>query len=198
MKPANLSHEESSAIPLSILTAWQGIVEHGGLVAGQSVLILGAGGGVGSLAVQLAVWKGAKVTGTCSQGKIDYVKHLGAHEMIDYNKGKPGKGFDIVLDCVGGVTQDESFEYAKEGGIVVSVPEDIREKGKTYPPKVRAKFFIVDPNGKQLEEMRPLIENLKNVVGRVYALKDGAAAFDELEKGHSRGKIVLQVNDQRA
>lgn len=195
LKPLNLSHQESAAIPLSILTAWQALVVHGGLIAGQSVLILGAAGGVGSLAVQLAVWKGARVTGTCSEGKVDYVKSLGAHEVVDYNKGEAGLDFDIVLDCVGGKTQDEGFEHIKEGGILITVSEEVREKGKTRLPKVRSKFFIVDPNGKQLEEMRPLIENIKNVVGSVYALKDGAAAFEELEKGHSRGKTVLMVID---
>lgn len=196
LKPSNLSHQESAVIPLSILTAWQGLVIHGGLVAGQSVLILGAAGGVGSLAVQVAVWRGARVTGTCSEGKMDFVTSLGAHDVIDYNKSKAGRDFDIVFDCVGGETQDEGFEHVKEGGILVTVPEPVRDKGKTYLPKVRAKFFIVDPNGKQLDEMRPLIENIKNVVGRVYALKDGIEAFEELEKGHARGKTVLMVRDE--
>lgn len=196
LKPPGLSYQESAAVPLSVLTAWQALVVHGGLVEGQSVLILGAAGGVGSLAVQLAVWRGARVTGTCSEGKMEFVKSLGAHEVVDYNKSKAGRDFDIVLDCVGGETQDEGFEHVKEGGILVTVPEPVRDKGKSYLPKIRSKFFIVEPSGKQLEEMRPLIENIKNVVGRVYALKDGAAAFDELEKGHSRGKTVLMVSDE--
>lgn len=194
-KPSTRSHQESAAVPLSILSAFQGLVVHGNLQAGQSVLILGAAGGVGSLAVQVASWRDARVVGTCSAGKMDYVKGLGANEVIDYTTEKVQEQFDVVFDCVGGQTQDDAFKRITEGGILISVAEPIKEKSKKDWPLIRSKFFIVEPNGKQLDEMSILIEHIKNVVGGVYDLEDGAAAFEEVEKGHSRGKTVLTVHD---
>lgn len=193
-KPAHLGHEEAAAVPLSALTAWQALFTHAALEEGQSILVLGAGGGVGTIAVQLANWKGARVVGTCSAGKSEYVKSLGAHEVVDYKTRKVEGKFDVVLDCVGGVTQQEGWGNVKEGGILVSIAEAVQEKKEKFPG-IRSQFFIVEPDGKQLGKIGGLIEkgSIKPVVDKIFDLEDGKAAFELLAKGRARGKIVLRV-----
>lgn len=115
-KPGTTSHEEAAAVPLSALTAWQALFTHAALEARQSVLELGAAGGVGTMAVQLARWNGTRVV---SEGKVDFVKSLGAHEVIDYQKSRVDGKFEVVLDCVGRETQEGGWERVK-GGILVS------------------------------------------------------------------------------
>lgn len=194
-KPAHLGHEEAAAIPLSALTAWQALFTHATLEEGQSVLVLGAAGGVGTIAVQLAYWKGARVVGTCSAGKSEFVKSLGAHEVVDYKTRKVEGKFDIVLDCVGGETQQEGWGNVKDGGILVSVAEAVQEQKKEQFPGIRSQFFIVEPDGRQLGEIGELIErgSIKPVVDKIFDLEDGKAAFELLAMGRARGKIVLRV-----
>lgn len=195
-KPTILSHEEAAAVPLSALTAWQALFAHAVVESGQSVLVLGAAGGVGTMAVQLAKWKGAKVVGTCSAAKMEFVKSLGAHEIVDYTKQKVEGKFDVVLDCVGGDTQEGAWAYVKEGGFLVSVAEPLKEWSKTEYPSVRSLYFVVEPNGAQLGEISDLIEKkiIKPVVEKIFPLEDGAAAFELLAKGRTRGKIVLEIH----
>lgn len=194
-KPANLGHEEAASIPLSALTAWQALFTHATLEEGQSILVLGAAGGVGTIAVQLAYWKGARVVGTCSAGKLEYVKSLGAHEVVDYEKKKVEGKFDVVLDCVGGETQQEGWGNVKEGGILVSIAEAVQEKKKQQFPGIRSRFFIVEPDGQQLGKIGELIEkgSIKPVVDKIFDLEDGKAAFELLALGRARGKIVIRV-----
>lgn len=194
-KPAHLGHEEAAAIPLSALTAWQALFTHATLEEGQSILVLGAAGGVGTIAVQLAYWKGARVVGTCSAGKSEYVKSLGAHEVVDYKTRKVEGKFDVVLDCVGGETQQEGWGNVKDGGILVSIAEAVKEKKKEQFPGIRSRFFIVEPDGQQLGKIGELIEkgSIKPVVDKIFDLEDGKAAFELLAMGRARGKIVLRV-----
>lgn len=194
-KPAHLAHEKAAAIPLSALTAWQALFTHATLEEGQSVLVLGAAGGVGTIAVQLAYWKGARVIGTCSAGKSEFVKSLGAHEVVDYKTRKVEGKFDVVLDCVGGETQQEGWGNVKDGGILVSVAEAVQEKKKEQFPGIRSRFFIVEPDGRQLGQIGELIDkgSIKPVVDSIFDLEDGKAAFELLAKGRALGKIILRV-----
>lgn len=195
-KPQRLADVEAAAVPLSFLTAWQALFTHAHVEASQSVLILGAAGGVGVVAVQLAKWLGmSRITGTCSGKNSDFVRELGAHAVVDYNSEKVEGVFDVVLDCVGGKARDECWRNVKAGGILVSVAGPISEESKKRYKGVRSVFFVVQPNGMQLAKAADLIEKgeLRPEVDRVFDLKDGAEAFAVLAQRHTRGKIVLKV-----
>src|SRR5947207_3298054 len=121
-KPASVDHIHAAATPISALTAWQGLVERAGLAAGQRVLIHGAAGGVGTFAVQLARWRGARVTGTASAANLDFVRGLGADEVIDYRAERfedVVRDVDVVFDTVGGETLERSWGVLKPGGRLV-------------------------------------------------------------------------------
>lgn len=137
-KPGTTSHEEAASVPLSALTAWQALFTHAALEARQSVLELGAARGVETMAVQLARWNGTRVV---SEGKVDFVKSLGAHEVIDYQKSRVDGKFEVVLDCVGGETQEGGWERVKEGGILVSVAEPLKDERKKQFPGIRSPFL---------------------------------------------------------
>ena len=195
-KPQCLTHVEAAAVPLSFLTAWQALFTHARAEPEQSILILGAAGGVGVMAVQLARWMGmSRIAGTCSAKNADFVRGLGASEVVDYSCEKVEGGFDVVLDCVGGKARDEGWRNVKIGGTLVSVAAPIQEDMKVRFPGVISIFFIVEPNGVQLEKAAELIENgkLRPVVDRIFPLKEGAEAFAVLGERHTRGKIVLEV-----
>jgi NADPH:quinone reductase-like Zn-dependent oxidoreductase len=123
-KPGSIEHTEAASLPLSALTAWQALFVHGGLDAGQSVLIHAGAGGVGSLAVQLARWRDLRIFATASARDVPFVKSLGADVVIDYRaerfEDKAGE-VDIVFDTVGGETQERSLRVLKKGGVLVSV-----------------------------------------------------------------------------
>jgi NADPH:quinone reductase-like Zn-dependent oxidoreductase len=200
LKPRTIDHVHSAAVTLSGLTAWQALFTHGALQPGQKVLIHGGAGGVGTLAVQLAHWKGAHVITTSSAANLDFLRSLGADETIDYTKMRFEdvlSDIDVVLDAVGGDVIDRSWRVLRPGGILISVaepiPEDVpREHG------VRGLFFIVEPDRDQLEEMAKLIDagSLKPIVARTFPLAQAREAFELAGKGHTRGKIVLQVRDE--
>src|SRR5215468_8731464 len=145
-KPASVDHVHAAATPISALTAWQGLIERGRLVAGQRVLIHGAAGGVGCIAVQLARWRGARVTGTASHSNLDFVSGLGADEVIDYQATRfedVVRDIDLVFDTVGGETLERSWGLLKPGGTLVTIAapgEDIADE------RTRAAFFIVEPS----------------------------------------------------
>lgn len=194
LKPQNLSSIEAATIPLSALTAWQALFVHAQAKEGCSVLILGGSGGVGVMAVQLARAKKLQVTATCGARNATFVKDLGAQSVIDYavNGGEVGGKFDVVLDCIGFEARRKAWQNVKGGGTLVSVAAPMNE-GEDRGGK--GLFFIVEPNGEQVEELRDFIDkgSLKPVVDSVLGLRDGKQAFDELAKGHARGKIVLEI-----
>lgn len=213
-KPRNLSWEEAASVPLSALSAYQALFVHGQLTwpnegknLGRRVLVTAASGGVGLWGVQLAHQAGAEVVGTCGAGNVDMVKSLGADFVLDYKKtnllewvsaDRAARGFDVILDCIGGVTLTEAWRCAREGGRVVSVAEPPEQKrpGGGVGEGVQGIWFIVKANGAQLAEVTELIEQqrCKAVVDSVYELEQFEAAFEKLEKGHARGKIVLRVS----
>lgn len=182
-KPMSLSHIEAAALPMPGLTAWQALFEHGRLAKGERVLILGAAGGVGSVAVQLAKWRGAYVVATASTGNVEAVRSLGADEVIDHTTEPLDTRVDLVFDTAGG----ENLKRAPElGSRVVSVAEDPPEGGV---------YFVVEPNGAQLAEIAKLADSgiVKPVVAEVFSLADARAAFARSLEGSRRGKIVLEV-----
>ena len=148
------------------------------------------------VAVQLARWLGMnRITGTCSARNSEFVRSLGANEVVDYSCDKVEGVFDVVLDCVGGKARDECLRNVKAGGVVVSVAAPFPEEMKTRFGGVRTVFFIVEPNGVQLAKAEDLIEKgeLRPVVDHVFPLEEGAEAFAVLGERHTRGKIVLEV-----
>jgi NADPH:quinone reductase-like Zn-dependent oxidoreductase len=196
-KPATVDHDAAAAVPLAALTAWQALVEHGNLRAGQHVLIHGAAGGVGSFAVQLAAGLGARVTATARGRDRDFVTKLGAQKVVDYTNERfedHVDGVDVVLDLVGGQTQARSWSVLRPGGVLVSVsaPPDARQAAAHG---VRGVFFIVEPNRAQLETIARLIDTgrLSPAVDRVVSLADTRAAYEALRTEHRRGKVVIHV-----
>ncbi len=199
LKPETLTHEQAAAVPLSALTAWQALFMHADLKAGQRVLITGAAGGVGVMALQLAKWVDAYVIGTCSGRNSGFVKGLGADEVIDYTAAtfeRAVDAVDVLLDCVGSSTLHRSWSLMKEGGVLVSVAEPPRDGESVKHADVKATFFVVEPNGEQLSQIAALIEEgkIKPIVDSVLALSEGVKAFEQLAMGHSRGKVVLRIS----
>ncbi len=196
-KPKSLSHNEAAAVPLAALTAWQGIFDWGKLEAGQRILIHAASGGVGTFAVQLARWKGAYVIGTASGDNVDFLKELGADDVIDYKKQKfeeVVKDIDVVFDLVGGDTQKNSVKVLKEGGILVSTL-GIFDKDLLSQKNIKGEAYMAQSVPEQLNQLAKLIDEgkLKPVIAKVMPLAQAAEAQKESEAGHVRGKIVLEV-----
>ncbi|MFL5744912.1 MAG: NADP-dependent oxidoreductase [Niastella sp.] len=198
-QPLTLNAVQAASIPLAALTAWQALFEHGGLLPGQKVLIHGAAGGVASLAVQIARWRGANVIGTSDAESIDLVKSLGAHQVINYRSEQFEKvvsEVDLVLDSIGGETQDRSWQVLKRGGILVSIAgESIKQPPAAWG--VRGIFFIVKSNRLQLMEIARLIDrgHLSPVVGAIIPLAEARKAFEKIYQPGKKGKIVLQVSE---
>jgi NADPH:quinone reductase-like Zn-dependent oxidoreductase len=187
-KPRTLGHVESAALPLAGLSAWQGLFDHGGLAAGERVLIHGAAGGVGHLAVQLARERGAHVIATASAGRVEDVRALGADEAIDH----PGTRFedaiepvDLVFDTAGGDRLERSPAVLREGGRIVTVAHEA--------PHVV--YFIVEPNREQLVELAALADRgaVRPTIDAVFPLADARRAFERSLGRAGRGKIVLTV-----
>lgn len=201
-KPKEASFAEAASVPLAALTAWQAIHDFSHTKPGQTVLIHAGSGGVGSFAIQFAKLAGAKVITTCSGANTDYVKSLGADQVIDYTKEKFAEavkklhpeGVDLVFDTVGGKTLDESLPIVKKGGTLVTIVERLdAEKGKPYG--IKTGFVFVRPDGHELREIGKLIDDKKV---KIPALKEmpleEAAKAQELSKAaHTRGKMVLKI-----
>jgi NADPH:quinone reductase-like Zn-dependent oxidoreductase len=198
LKPKNLTHTEAATVPISALTAWQGLIERAELRPGQRLLVHGASGGVGSFAVQLAHDRGAYVIATASARNRDFVKQLGANEFIDYTSQRFDElvsDIDVVFDCVGGETFERSFRVIKPGGRVITIAASAEAEAATDDRKKNA-FFIVEPNQNQLIEVTKLIEagKLKPVIDAVVPLDNAAAAYNgSLKNRQGRGKIAIEI-----
>jgi NADPH:quinone reductase-like Zn-dependent oxidoreductase len=196
LKPASVSHAEAAGCALAGLTAWQGLFDHAQLQRGQTVLIQGAAGGVGSLAVQLAHAAGARVIGTGHGAAHEWVGALGADQFIDVTVERfeeAVRSVDVVLDLVGGEVLNRSPMVLKPGGVLVSAvalpdPGAMRDD-------VRCQFFVVEPNRPQLGELADRLASgeLQPILGAKMALSDGRAAFQTKQQGGTRGKTVLEV-----
>jgi NADPH:quinone reductase-like Zn-dependent oxidoreductase len=193
-KPASIDHAHAAVTPISALTAWQGLFEHARLAAGQHVLIHGAAGGVGVFAVQLARWRGARVTATAAAANLDFVRGLGADLVIDYRAERfeqRARKVEAVFDTVGGDTLRRSWGVLKPGGRLVTIAAS--EEG-SQDERTRAEFFIVEPRRAELEEVARLIEGgeVRPVVGAEFPLADALRAYRHKP---ARGKVVLRVGD---
>ncbi|MFJ4715616.1 NADP-dependent oxidoreductase [Streptomyces sp. NPDC088785] len=199
-KPAGLGHVEAGALPLVSLTAWQALVDLADVRPGQRVLVHAAAGGVGHVAVQIAKARGAYVIGTASAPKHDFVRSLGADEVIDYRTQDfvaQARDVDVVLDTLGEETRLRSLEVLRPGGILVSilpngfaeVPARARELG------VRATAMLVEHDQAGMRAVAGLAESgeLRVHVSETYALTDAAKAHEKGETGRVTGKLVLTV-----
>lgn len=195
--PSGLGHEQAAAIPLAGLTAWQALVDHGELRDGQSVLVHGGAGGVGHFAIQIAKARGARVLTTAADEDASLLRELGADVVIDYRnqrfEDETGE-VDLVLDLIGGETQERSWAVLKSGGAMVSTLDEPSEE-KARERNARTARFLVEPNGTQLEEIDRLVlaGELRPVVSETFPLDRAAEAQDKLEREHVQGKIVLTV-----
>ena len=197
-KPARLSMVEAAAVPLAATTAWQGLFDHGGLKAGQRVLIHGASGGVGAFAVQFARVAGAYVIGTASGEEIERVRRLGASEVIDYKTQRfeaVARDIDLVFDLIGHETLDRSFAVLKRGGTLISTVQQ-PDAAKAAQAGVAAGIFSATPNAAELTRIAQLIDagEVQVTIAKVFGLDDAAAAHRCLEEGHPHGKLALRVD----
>jgi NADPH:quinone reductase-like Zn-dependent oxidoreductase len=198
-KPASLNFVEAAAVPMCALTAWQALVDVAKLQAGQTVLIHGGSGGVGSFAVQIAKALGARVIATASTANQDLLKQLGADEAVDYTKARfedIAKDVDAVLDPVGKETLARSYGVVKKGGIVMSLvarpdPAEIKKRG------IRGAGISVHPDAEDLTEIARLVDagKIKPIVTQVLPLSEAIAAQRQAATHHTRGKVVLRIAD---
>jgi NADPH:quinone reductase-like Zn-dependent oxidoreductase len=198
-KPRSIGFIESAAIPTAGLAAWQALFDIAGLEKGQSVLIHGAAGGVGTFAVQFAKWKGAFVAATASGTNIEFLKSIGADVVINYTNQRFEDivcNMDVVLDTVGGDTFDRSWGVLKPGGFLVSTVASIPE-GAAEEHGVRAQTLMTRSDGKELAQIAGVIDEMrvKPVVTTILPLSDAQKAHEMSESRHIRGKIVLLAGE---
>jgi NADPH:quinone reductase-like Zn-dependent oxidoreductase len=196
-KPQRIDHKAAGGVALAALTAWQGLFEHGGLQAGQTVLIHGASGGVGSFAVQFAKWKKARVIGTASGKNADFLRKLGVDVVIDYEKedfSEKVRDVDVVFDTQGGKVQELSMKVLKPGGILVGTV-GIKDEKAFLEAGLRSAAYMAQSRTIDLQRIAELIDSgaVVPVISKVFPLKDAAKAHQLGEEGHVRGKMVLQV-----
>jgi NADPH:quinone reductase-like Zn-dependent oxidoreductase len=197
-KPRTLDHVQAASVPLAALTAWQALFEHAQLKSGQRVLVHAAAGGVGGFAVQFARHAGATVVGTASAANADYVRSLGAAEVIDYQKDSftPYRGsFDVVFDLIGGETSLRSLELLRKGGIHIGGAPAPALAQQADSAGIRVKPMLVHPDGEQLREISGLIDagRIRTTIAAVYPFDQAGAAHLQSKTGHTRGKIVLKA-----
>jgi NADPH:quinone reductase-like Zn-dependent oxidoreductase len=200
LKPKSLSFAEAAAVPMGALTAWQALVDVAQLHAGQTILIHGGSGGVGSFAIQIAKERGARVIATASTANQDLLRQLGADVTIDYTKQKfeeIAKDVDCVLDPVGKDTLARSYAVLKKGGVILALvarpdPEELKKH------EIRAEGIWVKPNAKDLSEIARLIDagKIKPIVTQVRPMSEAIAAEQQAETHHTRGKVVLRIADE--
>jgi len=198
-KPAALSHNEAAALALAGLTAWQCLVDVAGVKAGDRVLIHAAAGGVGHLAVQIAKALGAHVIGTASPGKHDFVRGLGADDVIDYRSvdfAEIVKDVDVVLETVGGDYGPRSIETLRPGGVLVTIVDRLNRELAQKVSDAGRRFagMTVEPDAPGLEALAALAEagQLKVHVEKTFPLEQAADAHRFLMAARPRGKIVLK------
>jgi NADPH:quinone reductase-like Zn-dependent oxidoreductase len=198
-KPSSIDHEHAAALPLAVLTAWQALVDAADVQPGQRVLIHGAGGGVGHLAVQLAKHLGAEVIGTASAGKREFVRGLGADEVIDYRKvdfTEAVRDVDVVLDMVGKDYGTRSIGVLREGGLLVTAVERSNAElaARVTAAGRQFKGVAVEPDRVALESVAALVDSgaLRAHVEQSFPLEHVGKAH-ELVSSSPAGKVVLTL-----
>jgi NADPH:quinone reductase-like Zn-dependent oxidoreductase len=207
----NLSWTESAATPLSAITAWQAFFIQSGIGGfgdeswkGKRIFVTAASGGVGVWLVQIGKLLGAEVIGTCGPRNVEFVKSLGASEVLDYRTtdfkawaSDEKNKVDLVIDCIGGKSLEDAWWIIKDNATIIGIvqpPEQKKPEGLELP-NATAKFFIMSPSGKDLEEITKLVEAGKAwpVVDSVWSLEQFEHAYARLESGHARGKVVFDL-----
>ncbi len=197
LKPKNIDFEKAAAVPLAGTTAWQALIDTAKLERGQTVLIHGGSGGVGSFAVQIAKARGAKVIATASTANQDLLKQLGVDQPIDYTTTKfedVVKEVDVVLNTVRGDTLRPSYGVVKKGGIIVSITDE-PDPAECAKHGIRGSRLMAHPDARAIEELTKLIEanKITPIVSETFPLQDVAQAHQQMETHHTRGKIVLKI-----
>jgi NADPH:quinone reductase-like Zn-dependent oxidoreductase len=217
-RPANVSGEEAAAVPIAGLTALQALRDKGHLKPGDRVLINGAAGGVGTFAVQIAKWQGARVSGVCSVRNAEMARSIGADQVIDYTRedfATSTERYDVIFDLVGNRALADFRKVLKADGVFIGCggggPEKpagelllgmLRQTVAGWFAKQKIVGFIARRSKADLEILRELLAKgvIKPVIDRSYSLAEVPEAIRYLEEGHARGKVVIQVmtaNDQR-
>jgi NADPH:quinone reductase-like Zn-dependent oxidoreductase len=199
-KPRHLTHVEAASVPISALTAWQGLFDRAHLQPGERVLVHGGAGAVGIYAIQLARSRGAHVTTTVSGHNIEFVTALGAHQAIDYRSAPfesqvRDAGFDVVFDTVGGDTLRRSWDLLGNAGRMVTIAADGEANNDA---RTKAAFFIVEPNQQQLREVATQLDSgeLRAVVDRAVPFSQAADAYRGTLEKQGRGKVVVMLRSQ--
>ncbi|MFI5938714.1 NADP-dependent oxidoreductase [Streptomyces uncialis] len=199
-KPPAIDHVQAAALPLASLTAWQALVDTARIRAGQRVLIHAAAGGVGHLAVQIAKARGAFVIGTASAGKHDFLRDLGADEVIDYQESDFAEAVsdvDVVLDTIGGDYRTRSLRTLRRGGVLVSLQlhakTELAEEARRLG--VRAEVMIVEADHAGMNAIADLVRTgrLRAAIAQTFPLAEAAKAHELGETGRTAGKLVLVV-----
>ena len=193
-KPETLDHIQSAGIPLAALTAHQAF-ERSQLSEGQRVLIHAGAGGVGHFAVQLAKLRGAYVITTASERNHEFLRGLGADEIIDYRKvnfEKVVRDVDVVLQTIGGATAEKSVQTVKDGGIIVSI---VGDENIQRERNLQVHSILVEPSASQLKQLAQWIDKgeLRVNIQETFPLENMIQAHDKLATGRTRGKIVVEV-----
>jgi NADPH:quinone reductase-like Zn-dependent oxidoreductase len=211
MKPTNMTFEQAAAVPIAAITALQALRDKGNLQSGQSVLINGASGGVGTFAVQIAKVYGAKVTGVCSTRNLALVRSIGADEVIDYTHEdftQASQRYDLIIDTVGTHSLSDYRRVLKPDGALVIVGSLDKDRwlgpilglvdAKLYSSFVSQKivFILAELNPKDLDTLRDWMQagKVTPVIDRRYALSEVPEAIRYLEQGHARGKVIVTVD----
>lgn len=222
-KPTNLTMDEAASVPLVALTAWQALVESGKLKKGQKVFIQAGSGGVGIFAIQLAKHLGATVATSASTGSFEFLKQLGADILIDYKTQDFGsilKDYDLVINSQDSRTLKKSLNILRKGGKVISIsgpptPDFAKNIGasrlirfilslissgirrKATRKGIAYKFLFMRANGLQLEEITKLIESgiIRTHLDKIYPFKKTNEALEHIQRGHSKGKIVVKIKE---
>lgn len=197
--PENISFEEAACVPLAALTAWQCLYDFGNVKQGDKVLIHAGAGGVGTFAIQLAKNSGAYVATTAGTNNVEFLRSLGADEVIDYKKQDFESilhDFDFVLDSLGGENQEKSFTILKEGGKLASLVSE-PNKEKAAAKNIESGLVWLIPNGEQLGKIAELLEHkkLKAIIGHRFPFsEEGLKEAHALsESHHAKGKIVIEI-----
>lgn len=197
--PAGVSDEMAAGLPLAGATAWQGLTDHGGLKAGERVLISAAAGGVGHLAVQLAKSLGAVVVALASRANHDFLRQLGADEILDYRDPATMAALapvDLLFDLVGGTSGESLLSHVKPDGRVITVPTITAPQviAAAEARGLRAAGMLRRTDNVQLASLIAMVADgrLKVDISRVFELAEGPAAHRQIETGHTRGKVLLR------
>lgn len=194
-KPPRLSYVEAASVPISALTAWQGLFDHARLQPGERVLVHGGAGAVGTIAIQMARMHGAHVAATISAANAEFVTRLGAEQAIDYHRQRFEEcvhNVDVVFDTVGGETLERSWAVLGPGGRLVTV---VSSAESSADPRVKQAFFIVEPNQKELYAIADLLDSgrIQTVVDTVLPLSQAREAYTARTPGPHRGKVVVAI-----